>query len=80
MQYHHTQNRLALAIRLLKFLDRTMSTVSSDALSRLDESTWDLVARMAGETRMPSEATCATVIALVFARERATSTLSESMF
>ncbi len=76
---NHMSNRLAYAQRIIALLDDHIPSATAANLCALNRASWDRIARLAGEERMPSEATISVIIAMVRGRELAVEALQASL-
>jgi hypothetical protein len=70
----HTANRVAMARRIVEFLDTNPifdGANTPEVVSEFDDRTWALVASVMGERQAPAEGTVATVIGILVGREMA---------
>lgn len=78
MHVNEINNRIAMAQRLVAYIDREMPEASSDSLALIGEMGWRRIANLAGE-RVPSDSTVSVVIALVRGREMAADAIRKSL-
>jgi hypothetical protein len=70
----HTANRVAMAKRIVEFLDTDAifsGANNSAVVTEFNDTTWALIASVMGEKQSPAEGTVATVIGILVGREMA---------
>lgn len=71
----HTANRVAMATRLADFLEQHLEEPTPEQVAALNDIAWARIARLAGEQRIPSQATRDCVVVAIREHRRSTDEL-----
>lgn len=73
------ENRLAYAQRVIAFMDTHIPQAKAANMAVMDHSSWNRIATLAGEQRMPSKSTISAIIGMVRGRELAVESIKSSL-
>lgn len=76
---NHLENRLLYAQRIIAFFDRRVPDAKAANMAAMNRATWEHICRLAGEERMPSDATISTIVGMVRGRELAMEALKGAL-